>query len=46
MNNKILENSSRFNVLIPPSPFSCKQKKGEEPSWPLFAKQRGVGVST
>jgi hypothetical protein len=35
-----------LHLLIPPAPFSCKQKKGEIKDLPLFAKQRGVGVSS
>ena len=35
-----------FHVLIPPNPFSCRQKNGERSVLPLFAKQRGVGGSS
>ena len=46
MNNNRLNHLYVLHVLIPPTPFSCKQKKGEFSVLPLFAKQRGVGVSS
>ncbi len=44
MNNKNLKYSSTLHVLIPPSPFSCGQKKGERSfKAPLCEAERGLG---
>jgi hypothetical protein len=39
MNNNRLNHLYVLHVLIPPTPFSCRQKKGECSVLPLFAKQ-------
>jgi len=41
MNNNRLNHLYVLHVLIPPTPFSCRQKKGECSVLPLFAMQRG-----
>ena len=44
MNNKNLRNIYKFHVLIPPSPFSAKAKKGVRSLLaPLCEAERGWG---
>ena len=43
MNNKNLKYSSTLHVLIPPAPFSCKQKKGVRTLLAPLCKAEGLG---
>jgi hypothetical protein len=35
-----------MHILIPPGPLLLQAKEGGDPFLPLFAEQRGVGVSS
>jgi hypothetical protein len=43
MNNNNLRNAFTIYVLIPPTPFSCRQKKGEILICPSLRSREGLG---
>ena len=43
MNNKILENSSRFNVLIPRPPSLASKRRGKNLLGPSLRSREGLG---